>query len=261
MSYVALSKLLLPAGLMGILFASMFAATMSTLNGEFNIMAGVLTNDVYKRLIHPEAKEKHLLWVARISVILIGGIVILGGIYIDKFGGAFEANKLFTGIFAIPAGFPLLFGIIFKKPNSKAAIATILIGAASGIVLNAIHTIPWEWATLIEILICTATYFIPGFFLKRSDEHKKNVDLFFKTMNTPIKESDKPSISFEYKQSMVYIFIFAFIVSGILFMSMSFFSFHLLSGKLGVLASIICLAGAIILWIYYKKIILKHKNR
>lgn len=257
MSYVALSKMLLPAGLMGILFASLFAATMSTLNGEYNVMSSVLTNDVYKRLIKPKASEKHLLWVARISIGVVGTLVILGGLYVNKFGGAFEANKLFTGIFAIPLGFPLLFGILFKKPNSFAATLTIIVGTASGIVLNAIPGLLWEWATLIEFGICIFVYFLPAYFMKEVPKHKEEIDQFFETINAPIKEKDKPSISFEYKRNMVYIFIFSFIVSSILFISMSVFSAGQLSGKLGIVAGLLCLISALVLWMYYKKKISK----
>ncbi len=51
-SYVALCSQLLPAGMMGLMIASMFSATMSALNSEFNVMAGVLTNDVHKPSRH-----------------------------------------------------------------------------------------------------------------------------------------------------------------------------------------------------------------
>lgn len=252
MSYVALSKMLLPAGLMGILFASMFAATMSTLNGEFNIMSSVLTNDVYRKFIDPHASEKKLLKVARITIVLIGTLVTAGGIYIQKFGGAFEANKLFTGIFAIPVGFPLLFGILFKRPNAFAAILTILVGVSSGIILNSIPAITWECATLIEICICAIIYFTPGYFMKQSKKQQGEVDSFFNNLQVPIKDSEKPVISFEYKKSMVYLFVFSFIVSGILFISMSLFSIKQLSGQLGTVAGAICFVGALVLWIYYK---------
>ena len=127
MSYVTVSSMLLPVGIMGIMFSSMFAATMSSLNAEYNIMAGVLTNDVYSRMINPNASTKKLLSVARISTLLVGIIMILGAIGIRNFGGAFEANKLFTGILAIPVGIPLVLGIVSRKPNKNSAIYTILI--------------------------------------------------------------------------------------------------------------------------------------
>jgi uncharacterized sodium:solute symporter family permease YidK len=257
MAYVVVSKLLLPAGIMGILFCSMFAATMSSLNAEYNIMSGVFTNDVYKRLINPKASEKQLMWVARFSTGLVGAIIILGAIYVKNFGGAFEANKLFTGILAIPLGFPLLLGIVFKNPNSTAAILTIIVGALSGVVLNAISGISWEWATLIETAICAVVYFVPSYIMHESDIHKTKVDDFFIQMATPIKEENKPIIAFEYKKMLSYLFIFSLLISGGLFAGMSIPSLSLLSGKLSMAAGLICILGACGIWIYYKKIISK----
>ncbi|MDQ1256521.1 MAG: solute:Na+ symporter, family, partial [Candidatus Hydrogenedentes bacterium] len=51
--YPALCTTLLPAGMLGLVIAAMFAATMSTLSGDYNVCASVLTNDVYRRLIRP----------------------------------------------------------------------------------------------------------------------------------------------------------------------------------------------------------------
>lgn len=253
MSYVLVSKLLLPTGVMGILFASMFAATMSSLNSEYNIMSGVLTNDVYKRLIKPKAGEKTLLTVARVSTGLVGAIMILGGLYIKNFSGAFEANKLFTGIFAIPMGFPLLFGVLFKKPNTLSAVLTIFIGAFTGIVLNAIPSVSWEWATLIETLICALIYFVPGYLIRAKDETNLKVQSFFAIMETPIKESEKPAISLEYKKSMTVLFIFSLIIAGIMFISMSLISIQTMGGKLGFCAGMISLIIALLLFIKLRK--------
>jgi len=259
MAYVVVSKMLLPAGIMGILFSSMFAATMSSLNAEYNIMSGVLTNDVYKRLIHPKADEKRLLLVARLATGMVGALIVLGAMYVNVFGGAFEANKLFTGILAIPLGFPLILGIVFKRPNSTSAILTILVGALSGIVLNAIPSLSWEWATLIEMLICSITYFVPGYLIKEKESHTREVDDFFVQMATPIREEDKPVISFEYKRTLIYLFVFSLLVSGGLFAGMSIPSIHLFSGQLSMGAGMLCMLGALALWIYFKKVISKNR--
>ena len=51
--YPQLCVALLPAGMLGLMIAAMFSATMSTLSGDYNVCASVLTNDVYRRLIRP----------------------------------------------------------------------------------------------------------------------------------------------------------------------------------------------------------------
>ena len=250
MSYVMVSGMLLPAGIMGIMFSSMFAATMSSLNAEYNIMAGVLTNDVYLRMFNPKAGQKTLMNVARISTVLVGAIMILGAISIRNFGGAFEANKLFTGILAIRVGIPLVMGVVSKKPDMASSIATILVGIVAGIGLNMIPGLAWEYATLIELVLCLVIYYFPAFM--RSRTYSEEEQRFFRLVRTPIREEDKPVISLQYVRAMVYLFVFSMVVSGLLFSGMSIPSLDTDGGWYGMLAGIACILGAGILFAVYR---------
>ena len=252
MSYVSVSIKLLPVGIMGILFSSMFAATMSTLNAEYNVIASVLTNDVYKRFINRNASEKNLLSVARISTALVGVLIVGGAMLIKNFGGAFEANKLFSSILAIPLGIPLLLGILFRKPDSTASIACIFAGVISGVILNLIPSISWEWATLIESAICFVVYFIPSI-KKRSAEKDAEVDKFFELLHTPIAEEDKPKISPDYIRTLVWLFAFSFVTAGLLFVVMSIPTIKTDGGLYSCLAGVICLVGALVLVVAYRR--------
>ena len=251
MSYVAVSSMLLPVGIMGIMFSSMFAATMSSLNAEYNVMAGVLTNDVYARMFNPSASPKKLLQVARISTALVGLIIIFGAIGIRNFGGAFEANKLFTGILAIPVGIPLVLGILSRRPNKNSAIYTILVGVVLGIILNMLPMVSWEVATLIEIVACLLIYYYPAL-LRRRENPGKDVDDFFRLLEAPIKEENKPLISPQYIRALVYLFVFSMVASGIMFTSMSFPSLDTKGGQYGLVAGILCLAAAVVIFVMYK---------
>lgn len=251
MSYVTVSSMLLPVGIMGIMFSSMFAATMSSLNAEYNIMAGVLTNDVYSRMINPKAGEKKLLSVARLSTFLVGVIMILGAIGIRNFGGAFEANKLFTGILAIPVGIPLVLGIVSRKPNKNSAIYTILVGIIAGVVLNMIPQISWEMATLIEIILCLLIYYYPAMMRIKRTYNEQEVT-FFRLVNTPIREEDKPNISSQYIRALVYLFIFSMVVSGLMFSGMSIPSIDTDGGMYGFIAGVFCLLCGAVIYIIYK---------
>lgn len=251
MSYVTVSSMLLPAGIMGVMFSSMFAATMSSLNAEYNVMAGVLTNDVYFRMINSKATPEKLLSVARISTLCVGIIMIFGAIGIRNFGGAFEANKLFTGILAIPVGIPLVLGIVSRYPNKTSAIYTIFIGIITGIVLNMLPSVSWEMATLIETSLCLIVYYYPSFVRSKktmSDDEKA----FFRLVETPIREEEKPVISSQYIRALFYLFVFSMVVSGILFSAISIPSIGTTGGRYGFLAGILCLLAAVVIFIVYK---------
>jgi len=53
--YMLVCKSLLPVGMIGMMIAAMFSATLSMLSSDYNAVAAVLTNDVYRPLIAPRA--------------------------------------------------------------------------------------------------------------------------------------------------------------------------------------------------------------
>lgn len=251
MAYISVAVRLLPAGIMGIMFSSMFAATMSSLNAEYNVMSSVFTKDVYQRLFNKDADERKLLHVARWSTLVIGVVIAVGAIYIKGFGGAFEANKLFTGIFCIPIGVPLVLGIVSKRPAAKAAITTIVTGVLIGIVLNSISWIDWETATMIELVVCLVVYYAPVYG-PVGEEKKRNVESLFNKLEKKIEKKNIPTISPRYVKALTALLLMSLIVSGGLFIGMSLPNLSVMGGDLSLWAGIISLLTAFVLWIIYK---------
>jgi Na+/proline symporter len=61
----------LPTGLVGIVLASLIAAVMSTLSTHLNWGSSYVVNDFYLRFVKPEATDKELVNVGRISTVLL----------------------------------------------------------------------------------------------------------------------------------------------------------------------------------------------
>src|SRR5919197_118570 len=55
----------LPGGLVGLVIAVVFAATMSASSGEINSLATVTVVDLYKRYLVRSATDHHYLWASR----------------------------------------------------------------------------------------------------------------------------------------------------------------------------------------------------
>lgn len=254
MAYVSMCLELLPQGIMGLMIAAMFAATMSTVSAEYNVVAGVLTGDIYKRLINPTASPKNLMIVARSSTLVVGGMVTLGALFVGRFGGAFEANKLFTGLFAIPMVIPLIFGILLRRPQPWGALLTVIVGIVAGLVLNQTPQISWEAATLIEIALCMAVFLLSGLIKSRNPEYLERVRIFFQRLATPVPEKDKPATQSVFLTSVAYLFAVALGSTGILFMGMSIPSVSDISGQLAMGCGILCIVTAGILWVSSKKV-------
>jgi SSS family transporter len=258
MAYVAISAKLLPTGLMGVMIASMFAATMSSLTAEYNVISSVLTTDIYKRIFKKDVTDAQMLKAAKIFTLITGTLVLLGAIFVTEFGGAFEANKLFTGIFAIPIGIPLILGIILKKPTPKGAIFTVFVGAITGVVLNLFpQFLSWEKATLIETIICILIFVLSGYIKVKNPIYMIRVNNFFEQIKTPIKESEKPNIDPKFKSALNGLFAISLGVSGILFLIMSIPSIQISSGIYSLIAGVSCLVVGAIMWFTAKKTKLK----
>ena len=249
MAYVAISSKLLPPGLMGVMIASMFAATMSSLNSEYNVIASVLSKDIYQRLINKKATDKQMLMVAKLSTVIVGMLVLFGGLFIKNFGGAFEANKLFTGIFSIPIGIPLVLGIITRKASPHGALYTVIFGAVAGTILNSFPSVfSWEMATLIETALCLIIFFGSGCQTIKNSDYQERVKTLFIRLQTKI--TDIPSIDKNFKKALSVLYVTSLIVSGVLFIGIGLPAINEMSGILSVFSGITCLiiGGAMWLW-------------
>ena len=114
---------LLPAGLKGLAFAALTAAIVASLAGKANSIATIFTLDIYKKKLHPEADEKKMVWVGRVTVVIamIIAIVISPLLGIDKKGG-FQYIQEYTG-FVSPGIFAMfILGFFWRKTTSTAAL-------------------------------------------------------------------------------------------------------------------------------------------
>jgi len=134
-TYAALSLKFLPAGLMGLMIAAMFSATMSTLSGDYNVMASVVTEDIYRRLFDKDASQKRLVVVGRIATLLIGIATIAIGVSLIASArkGLFEVMVTVFGLFVGPMLIPMLAGLVSRKVTYRGAAAGIAAGLISGI--------------------------------------------------------------------------------------------------------------------------------
>ncbi len=72
-AYAVASLTLLPHGLIGVMLAAMFSATMANLSAQFNLKSAILTKDMYQALFRKHAGERELLIVGWVTTFFIGG--------------------------------------------------------------------------------------------------------------------------------------------------------------------------------------------
>ncbi len=102
MAYPAMLTFL-PAGLIGLVFASLIAAYMSTMSTSLNLGSSYIVNDFYKRFLKSDASEKELVFVARISTVLMMVLASSLALFMQS------ALNAFNILLQIGAGTGLLF--------------------------------------------------------------------------------------------------------------------------------------------------------
>jgi SSS family solute:Na+ symporter len=246
-AYVALCVKLLPVGMMGLMVASMFSATMSSLNSEFNVMAAVLTKDFYQRFIRPAADDRHMVWMARATTMGVGAIVTVSAMFVGGFGGAFEANKLFASVFAVPLAVPLIFGLLWRRPNSLGALLCALVGSGFAAALHFTNALSWELSTLVVVIACVALFVLPTRFGVAAPEAEK-VTSFFARLERPLAPSEIPQLDPRFGLALGRLFGLSFVVAGAFFVAVSLFAIRALGGQLALIAGLACvIAGLVIL--------------
>lgn len=124
--FIVLSSNLLPPLLAGFVMAGILASTISSSDSYLLIAASSLAKNIYQGLFRKNASDKQVMWVSRITLLVITLIAIL--IASD------ENSVIFTIVSFAWAGFGAVFGplmlmsLFWKRTNRAGAIAGMLSG-------------------------------------------------------------------------------------------------------------------------------------
>ncbi|MCC9642485.1 Na+:solute symporter [Rhodopirellula sp. JC740] len=93
----------LPSGLLGIVIASLMAAFMSTISTQLNWGSSYIAHDFYRRFVAPDASEKTLVTVGRVSTV---GLMVIAGLVALTLESAMDG---FSILLQIGAGTGLIY--------------------------------------------------------------------------------------------------------------------------------------------------------
>ncbi|MBF8294079.1 MAG: sodium:solute symporter [Bacteroidetes bacterium] len=139
----------LPIGVVGLLFACIFAASMSSTSGELSALATCSVVDIYKRHIRKSSDEKHYLWVSRVSMALWGVYAIVFAQYASRLGSLIEAVNILGSLFYGTMLAIFLIAFYLKWIGGTATFWAAFAGEV--VVLNCYFFtgIPWLWYNVI----------------------------------------------------------------------------------------------------------------
>jgi len=151
----------LPMGVRGVFVAAFLAALMSSVDSYLNAAATILTSDLYRRFVRPDANEQHLLLVGRVTTVAL----VVWAIWF-----AFRISTMETGIYAIfqtlmaffqgPALAVLMAGLLWRRATGIAAFVGFMGGVLTAVGLFALSQTSVTDALSLEPLFQVAEPFL-----------------------------------------------------------------------------------------------------
>jgi SSS family solute:Na+ symporter len=170
-SYILLVESLVPRGLRGLILAAIAAALMSHLSAMINSTSTILTMDLYKRLLRPDASEISLVRFGQWSGAVVMALSIVIALWFST-----SHSSLFVliqeGFAYIAPPFAVIFttGLLWRRANGVAALTTIAAGFPFTLFLqfylfrlpafapyaNYLHRAVIAWAFCMVVMIATS---------------------------------------------------------------------------------------------------------
>lgn len=134
-AYLLMCKEAMPDGLLGLMLGGMIFATASSLNATLNISAGVVTNDIFKRM-RPDASEKTLMNVARISTWGFGIMAIIVALMIRSMGGIVNVVISVAALTGVPVYLPVIWSLFSKRQTSRTILSATFISLTINLIFK-----------------------------------------------------------------------------------------------------------------------------
>jgi len=153
-NYIFLSFVItyLPVGVVGLLLAVIFAASMSSTASELNALASTTIIDIYKRIIKKNGSDRHYLWVSRLATMMWGIYAILLAETASRLGSLIEAVNIVGSLFYGTILGIFLVGFYFKSIRATATFIAAIVAEILVFICHFFTDITFLWYNLIGCL-------------------------------------------------------------------------------------------------------------
>jgi Na+/proline symporter len=177
----------LPVGLVGFFFAAILAIHLSTVSSVLNLGAMYATRDIYHHYVHPDAPQKKLVWVGRLST-----LVILAGSFVFGLMMKEITKWLIFALWIMTAGvwLPNILQVIWWRFNAwgylSAWISNLGLSWLIVWILPAFNIIPKlpDYLQFWVLMVVTALLYFPVTFLTKPEDMDHLVKYY--VMSRPI---------------------------------------------------------------------------
>jgi solute:Na+ symporter, SSS family len=136
-TYTFMLTRMLPSGLKGLVAAAMLAAAMQTCSAALNSSATLFAYDIVKRW-RPLTSDHRLVVIGKITTVVATVIAIVISPLFGQYNTIFEGLARLISYISPPITAVFLLGVFWKRATGKAALLTLIIGGAIGMILFAL---------------------------------------------------------------------------------------------------------------------------
>ena len=150
--FIALTQAIFNPWLAGILLAAILSAIMSTVDSQLLVCSSAIAEDFYKQILRKDAKPGELVWIGRISVVILA--LIATGMASNPDSKVLDLVAYAWGGFGAAFGPIVILSLFWKRMTRNGALVGMIVGATTVIIWKNLSGGMFE---LYEIL--------PGFIL------------------------------------------------------------------------------------------------
>ncbi|WP_309399731.1 sodium:solute symporter family protein [Cerasicoccus maritimus] len=197
-SYSYIAQSLLPNGLMGLMLAAMFAATMSSLDSSLNGMTGVIVKNIMpwarsKMGMTELTSKQGVRWCQFATLALGAAIIAVACVFAsqDKLE-LFDAFLMISAVIGVPLGLPVLLGLWIKRIYWGSYFVIIGVALLPSVYFTYDSSVNGASWSIQDRMIWLYAFGVIGFiigypmwrFAKQSE--RTRINEFFKRMHRPV---------------------------------------------------------------------------
>ncbi|MCG7599677.1 solute:sodium symporter family transporter [Halomonas sp. McH1-25] len=129
-AYPVLVRAILPTWLTGFFCAAMFGAILSSFNSGVNSLSTLISLDLYKQLIRPDASDRQTVAVGRLFAIVTIVLCIVIAPFIASADSLYTLMRTIMAVINVPIFTVVLFGVISKRAPALAGYLGLAFGMA-----------------------------------------------------------------------------------------------------------------------------------
>jgi SSS family solute:Na+ symporter len=186
-SYALASLMLLPNGLVGVMLAAMFSATMSSISGLLNVHASIVSKDIFPTLFPHRAGESEKLAVGWAATLGVGIILILVALVMASSGlSVFSVLVQFNTVMSLAYGPPALLGLVVRRTPRWSGLASFAVGLVLGSYMNFVAHAGLVASVLVVVPASVLVFLLSGRFEAADAANRPRREALFARLDTPV---------------------------------------------------------------------------